>query len=68
MLGNKYSFVLIGAGVNVDKMFLTRHAANEEMYRLIRKHNLKVIKTYEDKHYKTYICSNGAEFHINRYN
>lgn len=61
-----YSLVLIGAEKNVDKTFTTRNAANQEMYSLIQRYGLKVVKTYNDKHDKTYICSNGAEFHINR--
>lgn len=64
---NNYTFVMTGANLKeVDKMFTNRAQANEEMYRLIREHDLKVVKVYNDKHDKTYICSNGAEFHINR--
>ncbi len=64
---NNYTFVMTGANLKeVDKMFASRAQANEEMYRLIREHDLKVVKVYDDKHDKTYICSNGVEFHINR--
>ena len=65
-IGHRYSLVLLGAGKTVSKTFYTREAANHAMYKLMGKHNLSLEKVYNDIHDKTYICSNGAEFHINR--
>lgn len=63
---HSYSLVLLGAGKVVSKTFNSRHAANQAMYRLMGKHNLTLKKVYDDNHDKTYICNEGAEFHINR--
>ena len=64
--GYRYTFVLINSGKTVSKIFTSRQAANNEMYDLIGKRNLHLKKVYDDKHDKTYICREGAEFHINR--
>lgn len=65
--GNRYSLVLVGSGIKtVSKTFSSDHNATEEMYRLIKKHCLSIVDIYKNKHSKTYICSNGAEFHISR--
>ena len=63
---HRYSLVLIGAGKTVSKMFNSRHDANQAMYKLMGKHKLSLEEVHNDNHDKTYICSNGAEFHINR--
>ena len=66
--GNQYSYslVLIGTGKTVSKTFSSRDAANQAMYRLMGKRRLTLKKVYNDNHDKTYICNEGAEFHINR--
>lgn len=64
---HQYSLVLLfDDGKEVSKVFASRDAANETMYEIIGKRGLAVKKIYNDKHEKTYICTNGAEFHINR--
>lgn len=64
--GHRYTLVLLGVGKTISKVFYSRTAANEAMYELIGKYNLSLRKVYNDKHDKTYLCTNGAEFHINR--
>ena len=65
--GGRYSLVLVGSGIKtVSKTFSTSHSATEEMYRLIKKHCLSIVEVYNNKTSKSYICSNGAEFHISR--
>ena len=65
--GHYYTLVLSGAKKKVSKLFKSRDAANNCMYELIGKLGLSIEKVYDDKHDKTYICNNGAEFHINRF-
>ena len=64
--GHYYTLVLLGAKKNVSRLFKSRDAANTVMYELMGKLGLSIEKVYDDKHDKTYICNNGAEFHINR--
>ena len=65
--GHLYTLVLLGAKKKVSKLFKSRYAANNVMYKLMGKLGLSIEKVYDDKHDKTYICNNGAEFHINRF-
>lgn len=67
MYNHLYSLVLIGFHKNYSKNFFSRESAMETMYDLMTKYHLKLKKIYDDKHDKTYICTNGAEFHINRW-
>ena len=65
--GHYYTLVLLGAKKKVSKLFKSRYAANNVMYKLMGKLGLSIEKVYDDHHDKTYICNNGAEFHINRF-
>ena len=65
--GHYYTLVLLGAKKNVSRLFKFRDAAITVMYELMGKLGLSIEKVYDDKHDKTYICNNGAEFHINRF-
>ena len=49
-----------------DKIYCSRQEANEEMYKIIKKYNLRVLKVYEDNHDKTYVCDNDVVFYIHR--
>lgn len=49
-----------------DKVFGTRQAANNEMYKIIGQYGLQLANVYDDKHFKTYIFTNGVRIHINR--
>jgi len=65
--GHTYSFVFLRPGKRtVGNTFASRNLANEEMYKMIKKYDLKVSKVYEDHHDKTYICSDGSSFVIDR--
>ena len=63
----RHTYTLAAEGLKVqEKRFASRQAANEEMYRIVGKQGLQLAKVYDDKHFKTYIFSNGARIHINR--
>ena len=64
---NKHRYSLAATGIKFkDREFLSRQVAEQELYRVLDKNHLYIKKIYDDKHYKTYICSNGVRFYINR--
>ena len=64
---NMHLYTLDATGFKMkSKIFLSRQEAKAEMYRLIDKNGLQIVKKYDDNHFKTYICSNDARFYINR--
>lgn len=64
--GHRYTMSFERNGKIKSKEFLSREAANQEMYRLVGKYDLSIEKVYDDKHYKTYICNNNVKFYITR--
>lgn len=63
----RHTYTLAAEGLKVKtKRFASRQAANEEMYKIVGKQGLQLTKVYDDKHFKTYIFSNGTRIHINR--
>ncbi len=44
----------------------SRQTARALMYKYIDKKGLRVVKKYDDTHFKTYICDDGTRFFINR--
>ena len=63
---DKYSFVFDKQGKLKSRYFASRQDANIYMYKLCNKYNLHIDKIYDDKHNKTYICSNNCKFYIQR--
>ena len=63
---HRYELNLSQGPRKLDEVYWTRSAAESRMYELCGKYDLQIVKVYPDKHFKTYICSNGATFHINR--
>lgn len=63
---HNYSFAVIGLGKCRSRVFPTRVAANEYMYKLCHKHGLAVEEVWDDNHDKTYICTKGVTFYIQR--
>ena len=49
-----------------SKVFGTRYAANQYMYKLIDKNNLHINEVWDDKHDKTYLCENNIKFYVQR--
>lgn len=47
--------------------YATREQAQKAMYKLCSKYGVRIVKVYDDKHDKTYICNTGERFHINRW-
>lgn len=65
--GSKHTYTLAVEGLKVHGMaFSSRQAANDEMYKIVGKYGLQLSKVYDDKHFKTYIFTNGVRIHINR--
>lgn len=60
-----YTVATIGAKVKA-KSFSSRQAANNYMYDQIGRLGLQIEEVYDDKHFKTYICSNGVRFFVGR--
>lgn len=63
---HRYELNLFQGPRDLDEVFWSRSAAESRMYEICDKYDLQIVKVYPDKHFKTYICSNGAIFHINR--
>ena len=64
---NEHLYTLASTGYKMrSKTFLSRQEARNEMYRIMDKKGMHVIKKYDDNHFKTYICDNNVTFYINR--
>ena len=63
---HNYSCTVIGLSKRHNKIFLTRQAANEYMYKLCYKYGLTVKEVWDDNHDKTYHCTKGVTFYIQR--
>ena len=63
---HRYSFAATGIKIP-SKEFENREEAKDNLYREVSKHKLHIIKIYDDKHDKTYVCDNGVKFYINRF-
>lgn len=65
--GSNHTYTLAVEGLKVrDMAFSSRQAANNEMYKLIGQYGLQLSNVWDDKHFKTYIFTNGVRIHINR--
>ena len=51
---------------NVDYVYDSRIKAKKRMYDLMGKYDLQIVDKYDDHHFKTYICTKGVKFYINR--
>lgn len=64
-----HSYTLVGEGTRkrVDKVFGSRQAAVECMYRVCAREGCRITRVWDDKHSKTYICDGeGVRFYICR--
>lgn len=61
-----YSVVVTDSNHRYCRSFSSRENAKLKMYALCRKWGVQVVKVWDDNHDKTYICSDGSQFHINR--
>lgn len=61
-----YTLATSGMKKNIDRTFNSRTSANEYMYKLVDKYSLKLVKVWDDHHYKTYCYENGIKMYINR--
>ena len=60
-----YTFACTGLKLPT-KEFSSRQLANEYMHKVCGKYGLQIKKVYDDKHDKTYICSDNVRFYIQR--
>lgn len=69
MEAHYYTFSVLGLGKSrkFDRVFSTRQAANNYMHEIMHKYDLKLVEVWDDKHYKTYKCSNNVSIFINRF-
>ena len=65
---NSYTFAVVGLKRKYNREFATREDANKFMYKLCSKHDLKIKEVWNDHHAKTYHCTNGVTFYIQRAN
>ena len=72
MFDNYFSYIkhwysLAATGIKFrSKEFTSRQSAEEAMYKFLNKNHLKVETIWDDNHFKTYLCSYGVRFYINR--
>lgn len=64
--GHVYSLAATGIKMR-EQTFEARHLAEKQMYKMIGKMGLRIVKVYDDKHDKTYICNNNVRFYITRW-
>lgn len=63
---SNYTLAVIGLSSRYNKAFATREAANQHMYKLCFKHGLQITEVWNDHHDKTYHCTNGVTFYIQK--
>lgn len=69
VLFSQHQYTLAATGFKMrQQVFATREEAREEMYSIIDNNGFRIVKKYDDNHFKTYICDNGVRFYINRQN
>lgn len=60
-------YTLSATGLNFrTRRYNNREEAAQEMYNVMSKKSLDLQEVYDDRHNKTYVCSNGVRFYINR--
>ena len=60
-----YTFAATGIKMRVRE-FMNRESAKNAMYKFMARHNLSLQEVYDDNHDKTYVCTNGVRFYIQR--
>ena len=64
---SEHQYTLAATGMKMkSRVYPSRESANRDMYEIIDKNHLHVVKQYNDKHFRTYICDNGVRFYVNR--
>lgn len=63
---HSYSVAVVGLPRRYNRVFLTRDAANDYMYKVCRKLGLAITEVWNDNHDKTYHCNHGVTFYIQR--
>lgn len=61
-----YTLAVIGLNKKYNKSFASRDAANSYMYDLCSRYGLKINEVWNDHHDKTYHCTNGVTFYIQK--
>ena len=63
---HSYTLTTTGMKKKIDRIFASRIAANDYMYKLVAKYDLQLLKVWDDGHFKTYCYNNGIKIYINR--
>lgn len=64
--GNHF-YTLTATGLNFrTHRYNNREEATQAMYDIMSRKSLDLKEVYDDKHYKTYVCSDNVRFYINR--
>ena len=67
LMFNEHLYTLAATGMKIkSQTYTSRESANRDMYEIISKNHLHIVKQYNDKHFRTYICDNGVRFYVNR--
>lgn len=62
-----HTYTLAATGIKFrNKIYSTRDEATMAMYKIMCHKGYQLKEVYDDKHYKTYICTDGIRFYINR--
>lgn len=62
-----HTYLLCATGMHFHgRAYASRESATEAMYHIMARHDLSLEKVYDDKHDKTYVCTNGVRFYISR--
>ena len=65
MTGHRYSLSATGMKFK-SKDFSSREAAQKEMFDFLDKNGIGIEEVWDDGHFKTYCCGNGAKIYISR--
>lgn len=66
-MSGKHTYCLAATGLRMrTQNFNSRESAKEKMYAVMSKNGLQLLEVYDDKHFKTYVCTDGVRFYINR--
>lgn len=63
---HSYTVAAIGLPQKYSKVFYSRQEANDYMYKVCRKYGITIREIWEDNHDKTYHCTKGVTFFIQR--
>ena len=64
--GHRYSLSATGLKKFRSRELPSRECAVREMYKFVDKHGIRIEDIWNDGHFVTYCCDNGAKIYISR--